>query len=61
MKRIAIDHARSVSPAITALALATLAFVLLPLPFIVLYALSMNNYTLFSAHGFTLQWFQRFF
>jgi ABC-type spermidine/putrescine transport system permease subunit II len=61
MKRVAIDHARSVSPAVTALGLATLAFVLLPLPFIVLYALSRNNYTLFSAQGFTLQWFQRFF
>jgi putative spermidine/putrescine transport system permease protein len=61
MKRIAVDHARSVSPAVTALGLATLAFVLLPLPFIILYALSRNNYALFSAQGFTLQWFQRFF
>jgi putative spermidine/putrescine transport system permease protein len=61
MKRVAIDHTRSISPAVTALGLATLAFVLLPLPFIVLYALSRSNYALFSAQGFTLQWFQRFF
>jgi ABC-type spermidine/putrescine transport system permease subunit II len=61
MKRVAIDHARSISPAVTALGLATLAFVLLPLPFIVLYALSRSNYALFSSQGFTLHWFQRFF
>jgi ABC-type spermidine/putrescine transport system permease subunit II len=61
MKRVGIDHARSISPVVTALGLTTLAFVLLPLPFIVLYALSRNAYTLVSAQGFTLQWFQRFF
>lgn len=57
----AIDHARPVSRSVTGLGLVTLAFVLLPLPFIVLYAFSRNAYSLFSGQGFTIQWFQRFF
>ena len=61
MKRGGFDHTRSISPGVTAFGLVTLGFVLLPLPFIVLYALSKNTYTLFSAQGLTLQWFQRFF
>jgi putative spermidine/putrescine transport system permease protein len=61
VRRAVIDHARSVSPVVTAIGLMTLGFVLLPLPFIVLYALSSKSYALFSPQGFTLQWFQRFF
>jgi ABC-type spermidine/putrescine transport system permease subunit II len=57
----AVDHASPVSRSVTALGLFTLGFVLLPLPFIVLYAFSRNAYSLFSDQGFTLQWFQRFF
>lgn len=57
----AVDHTLPVSRSVTGLGLFTLAFVLLPLPFIVLYAFSRNAYSLFSGQGFTLQWFQRFF
>lgn len=61
MTRVPRDHAHPVSPAVTALGLATLVFVLLPLPFIVVYAFSKNNYALLSSSGFTLEWFRRFF
>ncbi|HVZ45177.1 MAG TPA: ABC transporter permease [Ramlibacter sp.] len=56
-----VDHARPVSRLVSALGLLTLAFVVLPLPFIVLYSFSKSNYALFSSAGFTLDWFRRFF
>lgn len=55
------DHARAVSPAITAVGVATLAFVLAPLPFIVTYAFSRVGSMPGSAQGPTLQWFASFF
>lgn len=55
------DHSRTVSPAVTAIGLATLAFVLAPLPFIVAYAFSRTGTTLFPAGGPTLRWFASFF
>lgn len=61
MKAPGVDHTRPVSPAVTALGLATLAFVLLPLPFIVVYSLSKNSYALLSSDGLTLDWFRNFF
>lgn len=61
MSRRPVDHTRPVSPLVSALGLTTLAFVLLPLPFIMLYSLSKNSYALISAQGFTLEWFRRFF
>jgi hypothetical protein len=54
MKRRHQDHARPVSAAMTAAGLATLLFVLLPLPFIILQAFSKNSYALLSAQGVTL-------
>lgn len=60
MKARRIDHIRPVSAFTTALGLATLAFVLLPLPFIVLYSFSKSSYALFSK-GMTLEWFRSFF
>lgn len=42
-------------------AMASLVFVLLPLPFIVLYAFSTDNYALVGSDGFTLRWFVNFF
>ncbi len=56
-----MNHARPVAPAMTAIGLAALVFVLLPLPFIVVYAFSPNSYQLFSGEGLTLEWFRRFF
>jgi len=61
MKGNRIDHTRPVSLPVTLLGLATLVFVLLPLPFIVLYSFSKSSYALFASNGFTLEWFRRFF
>ena len=61
MKRRHLDHGRSVSAAMTLAGLATLSFVLLPLPFIILQAFSKNSYALVSAQGVTLEWFRSFF
>lgn len=56
-----IDHVKPVSGAVTALGVLTLLFVLLPLPFIVLYSVSQSSYALLSPGGFTLHWFDTFF
>jgi hypothetical protein len=61
MKARHVDHMRPVSPLVTAAGIGTLVFVLLPLPFIVLYSFSKSNYALFGSSAFTLEWFQRFF
>jgi putative spermidine/putrescine transport system permease protein len=56
-----MNHARAVTPATSVVGIATLAFVLLPLPFIIVYAFSPNSYQLISSEGPTLEWFRRFF
>ncbi len=55
------DHARSVSWPATALGLATLVFIIAPLPIIVLSALSRGNYRLLEGGVPTLRWFRSFF
>jgi putative spermidine/putrescine transport system permease protein len=59
MKR-AVDHARPVSPVLAALGLLTLAFVVAPLPFIVLQAFSRGSYRLLEGGIPTLRWFRSF-
>lgn len=56
-----MNGSRRLGLPLTATAMLTLAFVLLPLPFIVLYAFSSDNYAIVGADGFTLKWFQNFF
>ena len=56
-----MNHARPVTPAMTVVGLATLAFVVLPLPFIVADAFSPNSYTVFARGWPTLEWFHSFF
>ncbi len=55
-----IDHGRAVSPGIAALGLGTLAFIVAPLPFIVLSALSRGSYRLLEGGIPTLRWFRSF-
>ncbi|MBV9785126.1 MAG: ABC transporter permease [Acidisphaera sp.] len=55
-----IDHARAVSPLAAAAGLATLAFVVIPLPFIVLSAISHGSYRLLGKGSPTLEWFRNF-
>lgn len=61
MRSKAVNHTRPVSRLVSGIGLATLIFVVLPLPFIVLYSLSKDSYALVSSQGFTLEWFWRFF
>lgn len=56
-----INHARPVSWPVMAIGIATLVFVVLPLPFIMLYSLSKSSYSMSLSQGLTLEWFQRFF
>jgi len=56
-----MSNARAVGPVFFGVGVATLVFVLLPLPFIVLYSFSPNPYAVVSAQGFTLKWFVSFF
>ncbi len=55
------NHTRAVQPLMTVFGLATLVFIVLPLPFIILYSFSPNSYQLISPQGFTLEWFYSFF
>lgn len=61
MSQRRIDHTRPLSMTVQVMGLLTLAFILIPLPIIVLFALSKNSYALISAQGFTLTWFKHFF
>ena len=51
----------AVGPVFLTIGIATLVFILLPLPFIVLYSFSADSYSVLSSKGFTLQWFVSFF
>lgn len=50
-----------IGPFFYTVGMVTLAFILLPLPFIVLYSFSPSAYALISDQGFTLKWFVSFF
>jgi ABC-type spermidine/putrescine transport system permease subunit II len=54
------DHARAVSPAVAAIGVLTLVFIVAPLPFIVVPAFSRGNYVLLEGGVPTLRWFQSF-
>jgi putative spermidine/putrescine transport system permease protein len=56
-----MSHARPVAPAMAVVGMVSLAFILLPLPFIVIYAFSPNAYAFLSPKGLTLDWFRNFF
>lgn len=56
-----MNNVRSVGPVFFGIGIATLIFILLPLPYIVLYSFSPNPYAVISAQGFTLKWFVSFF
>lgn len=56
-----MKHANSIGPVVLIAGMASLAFILLPLPFIVLYAFSPNSYSILGGDGFTLKWFVNFF
>ncbi len=56
-----MNSIKTVGPVFFFVGLATLVFILLPLPFIVLYSFSPNAYSVISADGFTLKWFESFF
>ncbi len=56
-----MNSIKSVGPAFFVVGLATLAFILLPLPFIILYSFSPDAYAVVSVNGFTLKWFESFF
>jgi putative spermidine/putrescine transport system permease protein len=56
-----MNHTKSVGPFFLTTGLCTLVFILLPLPFIILYAFSADSYAIISSKGFTLEWFESFF
>jgi putative spermidine/putrescine transport system permease protein len=55
-----INHARAVSPLAAAAGVVTLAFVVIPLPFIVLSAMSHGSYRLLDRGSPTFEWFRAF-
>lgn len=56
-----MNSSRGAGPIFLFVGMVTLAFVVLPLPFIILYSFSPNAYALVSSQGFTLKWFVSFF
>lgn len=52
---------RAAHPLVLGSAMACLAFIILPLPFIILFAFSTNHYTISFAGGISFEWFESFF
>jgi ABC-type spermidine/putrescine transport system permease subunit II len=56
-----MNATRSYSPAVAALAALVMAFIILPVAFIALYAFNETAYLTLPPHGLTLKWFWNFF
>lgn len=56
-----MNSSHGIGPVFLIVGMVTLGFILLPLPFIVIYAFSPSAYALIGEQGPTLKWFESFF